>query len=346
MIIKHHILFPVFFKEQMYKNYINNYLLVLASVVLLGTSCSRKNKTLINENETIPILSKVKNKDCPKLILCIGQVPEETVLFGRKNDIENAVLITGNSIHHKDQLRFNKEKLHAKIERMLPKRSAKAVGVLNWEGHGIEVLRKANTNSKEFNDVLREYLKAIEYAKEMRPNVKWGFYALPLRSYWNRDEQWKERSKALKPIYQKSDILFPSIYDFYEDEVSFAGPTKDSLYVVDNIRLALEEGHRYNCEVMPFVWHRYHNSNKKKGRQLIPEQEFKKHIHSALTAKNNDEGISAIIWWGADAYTLKKKNTVLLKEAEQSKNLLKYQNDISMNYSKYINDVLISFCDK
>jgi hypothetical protein len=82
----------------------------------------------------------------------------------------------------------------------------------------------------------------------------------PLRDYWDSVEQegspryksWQAKNESLAPIAQLSDVLFPSLYTFYEDR---SGWTK---YAIAEIR----EARRFagGKPVYVFLWPQYEAS--------------------------------------------------------------------------------------
>ena len=75
---------------------------------------------------------------------------------------------------------------------------------------------------------------------------------------------------------------------------------------------------KFNKPVLPFVWHRYHPSNKQIGLQLIPINEFEKYIASILHTSYKGTKASGIVWWGEDQYDYNVKSKELLTEFQQS----------------------------
>ncbi len=326
----------------------NYFQLFLLSLLMLGlNACSKKNSVQSNELRSIPELKKLDKKKCPQLYLCLGRLPEESMRFAQKNDIEHVILITGSSIHNKDQVSLNKSELKAKIEKVFPNANSEGIGVLDWEGKGIHQLEKEELNSETFRRITQQYAEGLRLVKKLRPKVKWGYYSLPLRNYWSRDKKWEKRNEALHAIYDESDILFPSIYDFYHDEVGFAGRKLDSMYVNDNVELALRLGIKHDLEVIPFFWHRYHNSNKTKPLEIIPDEEFAHHISAAIAANYKGKHIDGLVWWGADEYYTKhKKVSVYTRELKKNKMTLEeQQNKLTFQKASLVHNQLLEFCN-
>jgi hypothetical protein len=98
----------------------------------------------------------------------------------------------------------------------------------------------------------------IRWFKSPVPSMKVGFYGFPpLRDYWDsvqaegtpRYKSWQTRNDALAPIAQLADVLFPSLYTFYDDRSGW------SKYAIAEIR----EARRYagGKPVYVFLWPQY-----------------------------------------------------------------------------------------
>jgi hypothetical protein len=171
---------------------------------------------------------------------------------------------------------------------------------LDWEGAGFAGLR-ARAGSVMHTQTLQAYLDVIALARELRPKSQLGYYNIPMKEYWNRDEAWRQRNLALQPIVDASDCLFPSVYDFYKSNESvYHDPLEDLRYVRECVHMALEmsEGR----PVYPYVWPRYHNSNPTNGLRLIDGAEFKSHVAAVFETEFRGDRADGVVWWGADRY--------------------------------------------
>jgi hypothetical protein len=103
----------------------------------------------------------------------------------------------------------------------------------------------------------------IQWFKSPAPSMKVGFYGFPpLRDYWDsiqpegspRYKSWQANNERLAPIAKLSDVLFPSLYTFYEDR---SGWTK---YAIAEIR----EARRFagGKPVYVFLWPQYETTGK------------------------------------------------------------------------------------
>ena len=314
-------------------------LLFLLSFVLLGLGCYVKP---INTAADLPILER--EKDCPlELYLSLGGVPELSSSFIKKNKLKQIYFVNGSYIDGNNDLKFDREKFIQNINKIAPNPSASGTGVLNWEGKAIKVLYKNKSTDPTFKAVEQEYIKVLKTAQKLRPNIKWGYYSLPFRDYWNRNEKWEAKNDAVKKILEASDVIYPSVYDFYENGNTSVSKKKDSLYVDANIKSALKYGKRYNKPVIPFYWHRWHNSNKKVGMQLIPWEEFKEHIIAGISAGYQGKHVDGIVWWGSDKYFY-NKNAIVKREVDKVNTFERYQNNLTLDYTSKIIDLFNEHC--
>ncbi len=315
--------------------------LIFLTIQLFSLGCTPISGEKLLEKEGLPVVEKVD--DCRfKLYTCQGEIPRKGTVFLEGNEINEVKIIVERSIYTKNPLKVDEANLTKVINSMFPSKTQKGICTLDWEGKALAILEKSDSDSAEFKTMVSEYIKAIRIAKRLRPNMKWGYYGLPFKNYWNRDDNWRNRTLELLPLFKEADMIFPSIYDFYDDSVGWAD---DPAYVNDNVVLALEVGTRLNKPVFPFVWHRYHNSNKKKGYELIPEEEFKTHLDAALKANFQNKYIKGIVWWGADRwFYANKKNEVLKKEASKNKSFDEYQKNVLIDYTKYIHETFKENC--
>jgi hypothetical protein len=111
---------------------------------------------------------------------------------------------------------------------------------------------KIASNIIKFNQVL-------EIAREIAPSATVGYYGLmPCREYWGLVEhneqkiaQWKECNRQGERIAEHVDVIFPSLYTFYDNQVAWDAYAKGMI----------EEARRYNKPVYVFLWPEFHVSN-------------------------------------------------------------------------------------
>ncbi|KAI6238034.1 Hyaluronidase [Aphelenchoides fujianensis] len=81
-----------------------------------------------------------------------------------------------------------------------------------------EITRRAQ---EEFDKGAKTFLlKTLDYAKKLRPNAKWAFWAYPLCDYGvgyakhsiQCSDMFQRATKKLMPVYEASGVLLPAIY--------------------------------------------------------------------------------------------------------------------------------------
>lgn len=232
---------------------------------------------------------------------------------------QRVILLTQRRIvDAEDQWTIDEERFSNFVERQISVSDLSPQVALNWEGEVYKAIQKGPT-SPDYVRATMLFIKAYKIVKKLRPNAIVGYYGFPIRDYWNRNEKWKEKNRTLDAFLSNFDVLYPSIYDFYDSNTSQG--RGDLEYVRENVEEAILMGQRIKKPVMPFVWHRYHTSNKKKSLQLIPVEEFTDHIGSAASTEIKGKHIDGLIWWGSEyssyarANKAKFANKVLLRAA-------------------------------
>ncbi len=270
----------------------------------------------------------------PALGLCINK---EELFEASTKDLSNTgsflqikVIYEGDIDRNKD-VQLDQDQFVNRINYLYPEANASGICMIDWEGKMMDALKKFPEEHEKFQTTLKEVIKTVQLAKSTRPNVKWGMYGLPLRKYYKRDEAWQNNAKKLKPLFQEVDILFPSIYDFYEGDTQ-----KDRDYVSDNVQLALQFGSELNKTVFPVMWHRWHVSNKKHPYGLIPLSEFLGMVGAAYEANVDGKTIDGIAWWGieSDAYFRNHKKVPALIEEIGDQPISEYQKQLIQEYGK------------
>lgn len=110
------------------------------------------------------------------------------------------------------------------------------------------------------------------------PSMMHGYYGIiPAREYWapvRRDTAaialWEADNLALSPIAELADVIFPSLYTFYDDLPNW------KVYAAANIA----EASKYRKPILPFLWPRYHSGPK--GGQLVPGELWRQQLEFAL----------------------------------------------------------------
>lgn len=190
-------------------------------------------------------------------------------------------------------------KFKAAINQLVPPDYTGPV-VLEWKGKGLEGLM-APPDSVAHARALEQYLQVLKLAQQMRPNAQFGFDGLPMSRHSDRNNQWLAMNEALKPIYDQSNCLFPTVYDLYSDkETPRQSQEQDVDYVRECVSLAIRFAR--GKPVYACIAARWHNSNPDWGFMRIPEEEFKEHIGAIFDAQHNGDRADGVIWWGADRH--------------------------------------------
>jgi hypothetical protein len=141
---------------------------------------------------------------------------------------------------------------------------------------------------------IRRYETVIRWFKEAAPSVKVGYYGTaPVRNYWDAIEPsdspkyvaWQKLNDVVASIARLEDILFPSVYTFYEDQDGW------SKYAVQQIQEARRIGK--GKPVYVFLWQEYEVPKEKAPGTYIPPKYW--HMELEIASKYAD-GI--VIWGG------------------------------------------------
>jgi Hyaluronidase len=139
---------------------------------------------------------------------------------------------------------------------------------------------------------VKKYETVIQWFKQPIPSLKVGLYgAPPIRDYWDsvqggdspRYALWQKENDDLAPIVQLADVLFPSIYTFYEDRDGWR------TYAIAQI----QEARRYagGKPVYVFLWPQYHPSNKKLANTFLAGDYWRLELE---TVRKYADGV--VIW--------------------------------------------------
>ncbi len=136
------------------------------------------------------------------------------------------------------------------------------------------------------------YEQVARVAHHSQPGLRLGFYSvLPIRNYWapqhGRESweyrTWQEQNRRGIPLGKLVDVVYPSLYTFYEDREGWVR------YAEAN----LEEARIYGRPIYAFLWPEYHGSDKR--GQEIPGEFWRLQLETC--AKFAD---GVVIWGGWD----------------------------------------------
>jgi hypothetical protein len=133
--------------------------------------------------------------------------------------------------------------------------------------------------------------KVVDIAREAAPHAKFGYYGLlPCREYWgvvNNDpakfKAWEACNAQLDQLAKRVDVIFPSVYTFYNDQNAW-----------DKFATAqLQAARRYGKPVYAFLWPEFHPSNAALKGKNVPAAFWR---HELEFCKAHADGI--VIWGG------------------------------------------------
>jgi len=170
---------------------------------------------------------------------------------------------------------------------------------------------------------IKKYQTVIGWYKATTaPELKIGFYGVTqLRNYWDSIQEknsprylaWQKQNDALASVAQLEDVLFPSVYTFYDDRRGW------EKYAIAQI----QEARRYagRKPVYVFLWPQYHGSNKKLDNAFLAGDYWRMELE---TARKYADGL--VIWccstkqtWDENAAWWSETKT-FLKELDKANN--------------------------
>lgn len=254
-----------------------------------------------------------------KIFTSLGGVSHRTSRLFKSKGVKKAIVMNGGYID--DELNFNiqERNINDFLDKYVPDLNSDAIIVIDIEGKKMEALQRANDEAL-IEKVISYKIAVLKKVKSLRPNAMVGYYGYPIRYYWNRNDDWRKKNDKLLPLLKESDALFPSVYDFYVDGIDI-GENKDMEYVKENVEEALRLAYNLDIPVYPFIWHRYHDSNKKFSRAFINYDEFSNHVSAIAKAEYEDTKAAGLVWWSSEKYfyNIEKRKgdkTILRNEKE------------------------------
>lgn len=145
------------------------------------------------------------------------------------------------------------------------------------------------------SEVLRKLEYVVDELRRLAPRHRYGYYAVvPGQDYWRAvasqtsvaHRSWQAENSALEGLLQHVDMLFPSVYTFYEDQDTWR---KFAIAQVCEARRLSDK------PVVMFLWPQFHASNQKLGGQEIDRAYWRLQLN---TAWEYADGV--VIWGGWD----------------------------------------------
>ncbi|MFH0726538.1 MAG: hypothetical protein V2B19_09365 [Pseudomonadota bacterium] len=143
---------------------------------------------------------------------------------------------------------------------------------------------------EQIADTIAKMTTIVLWIKSAYPKVLVGYYGIvPKRDYWraikgaenDKYKAWQKENDQLKQIADVVDILFPSVYTFYDDIEGW----------VKYAKAQISEARRYGKPVCAFIWPYYHGSNKILGGKQLSRGYWERELK---TLREVTDGI--VIW--------------------------------------------------
>jgi hypothetical protein len=187
---------------------------------------------------------------------------------------------------HKDASRLpDKGTVQTLAREAQAKASPVVIDIEHWPLHG---------DLNQIRDSLSKYMTVLQWYKEAAPGLSVGYYGTPpVRDYWRaitpptskERQSLSDENDRLQPLAGTVDILFPSLYTFYNDQGGWVR------YAYGQIAEARRCAN--GKPVYVFLWPQYHNSNRNLARTYLPADYWRLELE---TAKQYADGI--VLWGG------------------------------------------------
>lgn len=158
-------------------------------------------------------------------------------------------------------------------------------------GAPAEVIKIKAKNDFEYS-IMQMLVAAVDGVKMVRPNAKVGFYNYPRRKYHGGYDgginDLTTGNDLLAPLWQRIDVLMPSLYLFYKDDSAAAHVAAKTLAECHRIKAD------YNNKLLiyPYTMLRYHDSSSV-GGQFLTENDLSVELLLPF-----DHGADGVILWG------------------------------------------------
>ncbi|WP_018629367.1 hypothetical protein [Niabella aurantiaca] len=279
--------------------------------------------------------AKIFGQQQPKLYIGMAGLNDLQETYIRQNNLEKAVIFYQKEVTT-DGINVNPSLFRKNIERKTSSKS-QGIAIIDWEGPAFKALSGSNT--KQASQFIEEFIKTLELAKRLRPNLQWGFYGLPLRTFDGSNGNWKQINTRLTPIIKESDIITPSLYMYNVNSrvynINYPQIERgrgDYLYL--NLDYALDLAQKFNKKVYPFIWHKQNSGNNKMALSLIPVDIFKNYYKMITTHTSNGKKVNGVIWWDNSNYYYLNRNRypAVQKQYQNIRNVRQYDLDVLKKY--------------
>jgi hypothetical protein len=175
---------------------------------------------------------------------------------------------------------------------------------------------KSTMTAAEITANINKFKQVVSVFRRELPNTKIGFYLVMPERNWlapcgdpkkvaSRTSSWHQRNMKLQPLADAVDIIFPSLYTFYDDAKSQACWPN---YAAANIN----EAKSFGKPVWAFLWMKYHSTGGQIPaafwrQQLETTYQYADGLAIWSMASATDTWSYAAPWWVETASFLKAK---------------------------------------
>lgn len=290
------------------------------------------------------IKSPIQSQSLPEMFISIAGLNESQKEYIYDSDLSMATVFYLVDVASNDGKYLNEEVFIRRINDKLPDREESGLAIIDWERHSINVFREYD-DPLEHQRMIGQFQEAYCLAKALRPNIQWGFYGLPLRTYDGINEKWLSANDRLLPLLKSVDILAPALYIYSTNPRVYhiTAPIKEygrGDYLVDNLECFLEVAKDLEKKIYPFIWHRMNSSDNDRALRLMPLNTFKNHVQIILSTDFQDRKVDGLIWWDSQQYFHKtrEKYKLLREEYEHVEDVDQYHFDLFKDYFLSIAD--------
>ena len=160
-----------------------------------------------------------------------------------------------------------------------------------------------------------KYIAVVDWWHEARPDCRVGYYAMiPRHDYWSPvlggkyEEEWNQANASLgrtrnangkynsRGLADVVDFVCPSLYTFYAN--GDGGEMHEDYWFDKYAPKNIEAARRYQKQVYPFLWARYHPSNAARAMQYIGDDFLRRQIEFCL---EHADGV--VVWdWNSPSW--------------------------------------------
>lgn len=283
------------------------------------------------------IITFIISNDCfsqqQKLLFCSEYYNPHQQQFVNRNKLENVYVIYQDKILTKTG-EIDKKRFKESIVATIPNKYQYGYGVLDVEDENYYIVSGfIKTTNEKYNKALKEflskYIEILNFAKTIRPNLKWSFFDLQPTIYLERPISFSLLVNNIMPLLEKVDFLAPALY------LTSTYTVKEQLYFIEtNVRNSIRLGNSIKKPIYPFIWHRYGLNNKKNAMKKIEKRVFINYVSNVLNTEYNHRKVNGIIWWNGESggYLNRKKFQALNNEYRNIDNYSEYQIRLLQNY--------------